>query len=85
MVASSQRESVVDLFVFYLVPVLCIIAILNNTAIIAITISNTPFHKDIFASIRLQYVALAVADIFFIFIFHIVEWLGVQLINFRVP
>ena len=83
MAAASQKNSVFDIFVLNLVPVLCVIALINNTAILAITFSNTPFRKDIFASIRLQYAALAVADICIVFIFHIPEWFGVPLMNVR--
>ena len=78
MAATPKGDSVIDLFVLYLVPILCVIALINNTAILAIIFFNTPFCNDIFASIRLQYAALAVADICFVFIFHIAEWLGVR-------
>lgn len=73
---TSSGASAFDRLILYLVPVLCLIAVINNVTILAVTFLNTPFRKEIFVSVRLQYGALAVADICIVLIFHLIEWLG---------
>ena len=72
----THIESIKVRLLVYLIPVLCVLAFVNNGTIIGVAIGSKRFRKELFPSVRLLYATLAVFDIFGVITYQLVEWLG---------
>ena len=76
--AVPQAQKGSDLSVVtYLIPPLVALALANNAAVLGIVLGSVPFRRAIFLSVRLLYVALAVADLLAVLLYQTINWLGV--------
>ena len=73
----THTENTVHI-IMNLIPVLCVLAFLNNGTIIGIAIGSKRFRNDLFPSVRLLYATLAVCDILGVITYQFVEWLGIN-------
>ena len=63
----------------YLIPPLVALALTNNAAVLSVVLGSVPFRRAIFLSVRLLYVALAVADLLAVLLYQTIDWLGMSL------
>lgn len=61
----------------FIIPILVAIAFTNNAAVLGVALGSTPFKRAIFLSVRLLYIALAIADLLAVLFYQTVDWLGV--------
>ena len=60
----------------YGVPVLSVITIINNVAILVVAFCCSEFKKAIQKSMRIYYIVFAVTDLILLFAYHVTEWLS---------
>lgn len=60
----------------FLLPPLIALALTNNVAVLCVAFGSGPFRNAIFCSVRLLYIALAVADLLAALFYQALNWLG---------